>query len=324
MRRALRWPRSQRQGIALFAALALMTLVALLVVGAQVTSSLAQQGLRFADAGELLTSAADYGLNTMLADPAEYGLADLPLGQAHTWVVPFPAGRPVRLDVAATRLRGGVLWLVANASIPGLDSAQRRFNLVARFPAVGTVPPAAVMSRGEVSIGRNVTVSIDVASEADCASPPVADVVVAPGVAIRGAENVRVAEQALAADSGSYYLTGGQAAALDRATNVRHVRGDTVIGGGSFDGILIVDGALTITGPFTASGVVVARGRIDAHAGGLVVVGTLMSFAPTAAGTSAIDLASATVRYSGCAVARALRMAAPLTPVHQRSWAELF
>jgi hypothetical protein len=326
MGRAQRRRQSERQGIALLAALALMALIALLVVGAQSTSSLAQRQSRLAYASVLLTSAADYGLNTVLADPAGYGLAELPLAQARTWAVPFPAEPPVHVDVAATRLRGGLVWLVASASVPGLDSAQRRFNLVVRFPALGGAPLAAIVSRGGVSIGRDVTLSVDLAAEADCASPPVADLVVAPGAVVggAGAAIVRVAEQTLAADSASYYLTGGQVAALEHAGNVRHVRGDTVIGGGAFDGILIVDGTLTIAGPFIASGVIVARGRIDARAGGLVMDGSLMSFAPAAAGTSAIDLASATVRYSACAVARSLRMAGPLRPVRQRSWAELF
>ena len=94
-----------------------------------------------------------------------------------------------------------------------------------------------------------------------------------------GRRTLQVAEQVLAGDSASYYLTGDQAAALEHAGNVRHVHGDTIIGGGSFDGILVVDGALTITGPFVATGVIVARGRIDARAGGLVVTGSLMSFA---------------------------------------------
>lgn len=326
MRRAPRLWRSERQGIALLAALALMALIALLVVGAQSTSSLAQRGARLAYGGALLTSAADYGLNTVLADPAGYGLAELPLGQARTWAVPFPAEPPVHLDVSATRLRGGLIWLVANASLAGLDSAQRRFNLIARFPALGAAPTAAIVSRGGVSIGHDVALSVDVAPEADCASPPVADVIVAPGAATggEGAANVRAAEQTLAGDSASYFLTGGQVAALERGGNVRHVHGDTVIAGGSFDGILIVDGALTIAGPFIASGLIVARGRIDAHSGGLVMAGSLMSFARAVPGMSAIDLASAAVRYSGCAVARSLRMAAPLRPVRQRSWAELF
>jgi hypothetical protein len=326
MESAPSWRQTERRGIALLAALALMALIALLVVGAQATSSLAQRGSRFAYTGSLLTSAADYGLNSILADPETYGLAELPLGQARSWVVPFPAQPPVRLDVSATRLRSGIVWLVANASVSGLDSAQRRFNLVARFPVLGGVPPAAIVSRGGVSVGRDVTLSVDVAPEADCATPPVADLVVAPGAGVGGpgAAIVRVAEQTLAGDSAAYYLTSDQVAALEDAGNVRHVRGDTVIGGGAFDGILIVDGALTIAGPFIASGIIVARGRIDARAGGLVMAGSLMSFATADAGTNAIDLASATVRYSACAVARSLRMAAPLRPVHQRSWAELF
>ena len=313
-----------RRGIALLAALAVMALVALLVVGALASSTLAQRGSRLAHTDALLTSATDFGINTLLADPVGYDLAELPLGRARIVSVPMPGTRGVALEVAATRLRDGVLWFVATASLGGLDQGQRRFNLVARFAPVGPRPVAAVVSRGTVSIGPNVTLSIDTTPEPDCAEPPVADIVVPPGVGTTGTDSATVAHLQIAADSATYYLSGSQLTVLDGAANVRHVRGDTAIVSGSFNGILLVDGSLTIAGPFTANGLIVAAGPIDARAGGFVMSGAVMSFAAPAAGRSAIDLASASIQYSACAVARALRMAVPPRPVHQRSWAELF
>ena len=59
-------------------------------------------------------------------------------------------------------------------------------------------------------------------------------------------------------------------------------------------------------------------------AGGLTVTGALMSFAAPTDGAAAIDLAGATIRYAGCTVARAFRVAFPPRPVRDRSWAELF
>ena len=101
--------------------------------------------------------------------------------------------------------------------------------------------------------------------------------------------------------------------------------GDTTISTGSFDGILMVDGALTIAGPFTMSGLIVARGAIDATAASsLSLVGAVMSFAPRGSGAPAIKFSGVTIRYSRCAVDRALRRALIPRRVVQRSWIELF
>jgi hypothetical protein len=316
----------RRHGIALLAALAVMTLVALLVVGALASSTLAQRSSRLSHTDALLTAAADFALNSVLADARGYGLADLPLGVSRAFVLPFPDDTGVHVDVAVTRLRAGALWLVADASLSGTDQGHRRANLVARFPMVGAPAGSGVVSRGAVSLGRNVAFPSDTASETDCGQPSAADLLLPLAVDVTGggAAAARVAHSAAAADSATYYLTGRQITALAPAANVIHVRGDTTISGGTLDGILIVDGSLTIAGPFVAIGLVIARGRVDARAGGFVLTGALLSFAVPPAGVPAIDISDATVRYSGCAVEHVLRAAIPPRPVHQRSWAELF
>lgn len=319
-------PRQRRRqsGIALLAAMALVGLVGLLVIGALASSTLAQRGASASESEALLATAADFAASAPLADPEQYGLADLPLGRPRTFSAAIPGASAPSAEVTVTRLRNGVVWLVGAAWSHGRDSAERRISIVARFPVAGPVPVAAVVSRGSVNIGRNVALSLDASPEADCADPPVADILIAPGATTTGADSLRVAQMAVAADSAAYHLTVSQVGALDSSLNVQHVRGDTTIAAGSFAGVMLVDGALTITGPFSATGLVIARGRIDARAGGLTVVGGLMSFANPGAGLNAIDLASASVRYSPCAVARAFRAAKPPHPARQRSWAELF
>ena len=133
-----------------------------------------------------------------------------------------------------------------------------------------------------------------------------------------------VATSAAALDSATYYLTARQLALLRDGGRLVHVFGDTTIASGSFDGILIVDGALTIAGPFAATGLIVARGPIDASAGSFALVGALMSFAPKNFGVAAIKFSGVTIRYSQCAVDRALRWAVSPRRVIQRSWVELF
>jgi hypothetical protein len=314
----------RRNGIALLAALAVMTLIALLVVGALASSTLAQRASRLSHTDALLTAASDYALNSVLADPRGYGLADLPFGESRSFDIPIPDDAGVLVDVAATRLRAGIVWLVADASLAGMDQGHRRINVVARFPLVGRLPGAAIVSRGAVSLGPNVALPSDLSGEPDCSQAGGADILLPPGVDASGADGVRVGHDSKAADSATYYLTARQTTALASAVNVVHVRGDTTIAGGTFDGILIVDGSLTVAGPFAVNGLVIAGGRVDARSGGLVITGALLSFAADAAGDAAIKISDATVRYSGCAVERVLRSASPPHPVHQRSWAELF
>jgi hypothetical protein len=313
----------RRAGIALLAALALLTLIALLIVGTVATTSLAQRSARLAQADAVLTSAADFALNSVMSDPATYRLADLPFGVPRTFFIAPPGSHGVSASVSATRLPSNVLWLVAQSTLAGLDQGQRRLNLVARFPSAGPLPSAAIMSRGGVSIGPDVTFLPDTSTEPGCNALPSVDVVLAPGASLTGG-SARFATQQSANDSASYFLSARQLALLGGMPGVVHVRGDTAIAGGSFTGILIVDGALTITGPLTASGLLVAGGAVHATAGGFALTGALLSFAQPADGTPAIQLSGATIRYSACLLGHHFRFALAPRPVAGRSWAELF
>ena len=102
------------------------------------------------------------------------------------------------------------------------------------------------------------------------------------------------------------------------------VHGDTTIAGGTFDGLMIVDGALTITGPFAATGLIVARGPIVTTGGGFALTGAMLSFAKPPSGEYALDLGGASIRFSPCVVARAIRRSVTLRPVRERSWSEFF
>jgi hypothetical protein len=141
---------------------------------------------------------------------------------------------------------------------------------------------------------------------------------------VTGIDTSNVAVSAAALDSATFYLAARQLTALRDGGQLIRVLGDTTISGGSLDGILIVDGALTISGPYTATGVIVARGPIDATRGAFSLTGALMSYAPKDSGVPTIKFSGVTIRYSMCAVDRALRRTLIPRPVVQRSWAELF
>jgi hypothetical protein len=310
-----------RRGIALIAALALMTLLGLLVVGAVGSVVASQRSTELARVDATLDAAADYALGTVLADPRGYALADLPLGRAHSYSIPLVDGGSAA--ASATRLPGGVIWFVAALGAGDPDSARRTVSLVARFPSIGPVAPAAIVARGGVVATDAVTFRVDTASDVDCSErSPFADVIVAPGSSTSLAAGQRAAVSSAAGDSVSYLLTARQVAALDSAPPgpVVHVRGDTTISAGAFDGVLVVDGSVAVIGSFTLTGLLVARGSITAPSG-LAVRGAIMAFESSQA---AVRLTGGVIEYSPCQIARVLRRAVRPAPVRGRAWGELF
>lgn len=299
-----------------------MSLAALLIAGSFASLTLAQRSARGARADALLVAAADYALNTIVASPVAYGLADLPYAHTANFAVSIPGSEPVSATVAATRIAAGTIWLVADASLARGDSARRRVNLIVRFRDIGSLPLAPLEARGNVRLARGIPFSTDGATDPDCARAP-ANVATGPSGAVTSEDSVSSLADPAAADSASFYLTAAQLAALDSAGALQHVRGDTTIASGSFDGIMVVDGTMEITGPWTVHGLVVSRGPIKAASGSIAVTGAMMSFAPPAA-TPAIDLSAGAIVWSPCGVQRALRRALGVRPARQRSWSELF
>ncbi|MFI5229056.1 MAG: hypothetical protein ACHQWU_08305 [Gemmatimonadales bacterium] len=309
-----------RRGIALVATLALMTVLGLLVVGAVGSVVVAQRGTELARAGALLDAAAGEAIGTLLADPVAYAMADLPLGRARAYSMSLIDGGAA--VVSATRLPGGVLWLVAAVGSSGPDSGRRTVNLVARFPSVGPIPTSGLVARGSVVASDGVAFTVDSTSDADCAPPSpasVPDVTVGLGATASLGAGARSLTSGAAADPFEYFLTASQLASLDSVGAVVHVRGDTTIAGGSFDGLLVADGSIVFTGAFALSGLMVARDSIISS-GGLAVRGAAMAFSAA----TAMRLAGATIEYAPCQIARALRRATRPAPVRGRAWAELF
>src|SRR5262249_34500217 len=78
-------PPVNRRGIALPSALALLGLLGLLMAGAVASTTIAQRATRMSLTDGSLSANADYALASALTEPATYGLADLPLGQARSF-----------------------------------------------------------------------------------------------------------------------------------------------------------------------------------------------------------------------------------------------
>lgn len=314
---------ASRRGIALFAALGMIAIVGLLIGATVASTTLAQRSASATHVDARLNAAPDFAIGWLIEQQHATGLADQPLGEPVVF-----SGVPTGTDgfvatVAATRLPGGVLWLVGEATTNAAWLGRRRVNLIARWRQIGRVPPAGIVARGNVRIAAGVVVAANTTGDAECRVPPNSSQIALPtGATVTSPDSLLVSIDSAARDSTLYLLSARQRTALDSFRVVR-VTHDTTLSSGRFDGLVLVDGALVIDGPVTATGLIVARGPIDVRAGNLTVSGAIMSFAAPASGY-AIDIASGSIRYAPCAVARALRRAVPLRPVNARSWSELF
>lgn len=307
-----------RRGVALVAALLLVSFIALLIAGSLSASTIADRATTLAQIDARLMSAADFVIHAPLASPNAFGLAQLPLGVATPLNVASPDG-DVEAHVSATRLPHGVIWLIADVAVPRVDQARRRVNLVASYVNVMPVPTAPIVARGNVRAGANATFSVDMSADADCNAAPSAFAMLAPGAS---ATNIaRSISDARAADSATYGLGASQLAAL-RGAGVVHTLGDTTMSG-TFSGILIVDGNLTLSGPLSASGLVIARGRIDVGTHPFAIRGAVLSFAIPES-QPAMDLGDASIEFAPCIIQEKLWNVSILSAVKYRSWQEMF
>lgn len=317
-----------RSGFALAATLGVLSVLGLMMAGAFAASLRARHSARLAGGEITLSAAADHVVYGALEPSGGTPLADLPLGAATIHDGADPELPDDSARVAVTRLPGNLLWIVADVLPRASNAIERRVALIAHFPVAGAPPNAAIVARGAVALGDAVRLLLDTAHDADCAAPDAPDVVLAPGASLSSSAGIRAETQAAASDSATYLLTARQVALLRNKPGVLVVDGDTTIASGNLEGILIVLGTLTVGGPLSVTGLVVARGGVHGTAPGLSVTGALLAFdAPGSASDSArgaVSLGDATIRYSPCVVARALRRAAPPVPLRHRGWSELF
>jgi hypothetical protein len=297
----------RRRGIALLLALLLLTLLGIQITGAVSTTAVRFRTARGALVDGALDAAAVSAIGAVLRDPLGFGLADLPLGVATTIALPpvaFAGNAPIAARIVVTRFGRGIIWMLAQSQpLPDTTAGERRLGVVLRYPSIGDPPPAVIVARGDVSLDASVIVSADSGGDADCAR------------AVPSAASVQ------RTDSSAFFLTAAQLASLDSSPSVRHVRGDTTVSGGTFDGILVVDGRLTIDGPWSATGLVIVRGAVRSP-GGLSLTGALLSFADGP--QPAVLLSDARLRFSPCTVARALRIAFPPRLSRPRAWGQAF
>jgi hypothetical protein len=105
-----------------------------------------------------------------------------------------------------------------------------------------------------------------------------------------------------------------------------YAEGDMHISSGGFgQGILLVEGDLEIQGGFNFYGVVVVLGRIRIQGTGGHVFGTTLAYGEGDVSTTNATFGNAELRYSSCAIERAM-LNSPLAravPIRHRSWMDI-
>jgi len=97
-------------------------------------------------------------------------------------------------------------------------------------------------------------------------------------------------------------------------------------GNGRGQGILLVEGDLTLNGGFEWDGLIIAKDNIANSGGTAKIFGSIMAGGVTLDNTLTDDqlAGNITVKYSNCALTRALRGSAQVTQAKDRAWAELY
>jgi hypothetical protein len=286
----------KRPGIALVAALSLLALLGLLVAGGVATMTAAQRAARSSLAELPLASAASLAVDEIVHNAPRYALAELPPGKPTRLVLQIDA--PVLASADVTRLPNGVLWIMVDVRMSADTLEHRRVGIIARFPVAFSVPPAPLVFGGSATLDPDVNVAIDSTGEADC--------------------RVTTASASMqTSDSVVLYSTAAQRSAIDSAAGVVRVRGDTVISGGSIDGVMVVDGALSITGPVFITGLVIVNGTL------ISLQGLHLTGAMVVRGTGS-HLSGASISYSPCTVSHVLRRSAPPRMVRGHGWLDVF
>jgi hypothetical protein len=101
---------------------------------------------------------------------------------------------------------------------------------------------------------------------------------------------------------------------------IAYAPGDLLISGGRGQGLLMVDGDLAIQGAFEFTGIVLVRGAVRVQSGSAHITGVMAVAGMTSAPS---DMRAITIRYSRCAVGKALLAAAEPARVIGHSWYEV-
>jgi hypothetical protein len=216
--------------------------------------------------------------------------------------------RPPALDSAAALTARDSVSVQPGALVTGVDA----------LPLGWTCPPAgadvASVSAGDTSYaGLSAADRVSLVAAAQSATPAGASIA-GPAPAL---DHDGKCDLSAPLNWGDPLRTQGADSPCRDYFPVTHALGDLHITGGAGQGILLVDGDLTIDGGFQFFGLVLVRGALVTTGSAAQVVGAVVA--------ARASLAPATViRYSRCALSRALLGAATPVLARAHAWVDMY
>lgn len=349
---------TSRAGFVLPVVLITTLLVAVLAASLQAAVWRATRHARLGFAGERALHASDAAISQQLASWDGRAFASMPIGTRVTTSPVLPTGLLATVTLARTSIDGALIEAIGSSTQNGIPlNTQRRVTrvLTVRNPPLALANPLTLLGHATFS-GPGAVSTIDETppgwttecantDSIDATNPPITDST-ARRSAFDGSWNrwLALAQKSdIAATvtqlapivSGSHCTPGTgdplrDASAVPACTNEWSARAVTAATAtplllstsNRHQGVLMIDGDLNITGDLTVNGLLLVRGAIDASHGRLTVHGAALVRDELGHG-SRFGFATR-VRYSRCALRRALSATGAPAAITSRGWLERF
>ena len=340
--------RRQRKGFVLPLVIVATLLVAALAGAAQFAAWRATRAARQAFNGERALLGADESIAQTVANWNAESFAVSPIGSRSTSRLHTTTGEAV--DVTVTRTAPLIAWVDVSATTQRDGAPTRARRRIGR--ALFAEPPplpltAALVALTPVALRGTTRISgIDIATINDECGPWRDTTSIAAlhnrihhidsTVAITGAPPIATTVDTtrdLAAFNVAWQLIAARAVPRRASANaplpneppwrallVHDTTTIRLAGASQHLGLVAIDGNLVVHGALTIRGLLIVRGSVDATAGQLDIEGAVVIYAPN--GTPSSLGNTSTVRYSQCALRRALAAVSLPDPQPFRIWSE--
>lgn len=345
-----------RKGYVLPLVLLTMLIVALLASGLQAAVWRATRHARLGFAGERALHGADAAVAQQLANWNPREFASMTLGARKSMPFNLAAGLDGVVTLVRTAPDAAIVEAIATSSRNGaLQNATRRVTraVVVRSPALPVERPVTTLGPAIFAAGSSVSAIDEVPPDwlTECAGLPLVSATKPPRRSVTESRTMFDAnwsrwlalasrrDDAIALTlvepivtgtrctpgTGDPFRTAGSVAACVNEWGARAIANANparLAGANRHQGVLMIDGDLEITGDLEVSGLLIVRGAIDASAGRLSVHGAALIRDDLGHG-SRFGIATR-VRYSRCALRRALSAVGAPAAITTRGWLERF
>jgi hypothetical protein len=344
------------RGFILPAALFTMLIVALLAASLQAAVWQASRHARLGFAGERALHAADAAISQQLAHWDARAFASQNIGARESSTLELNAGLHAQLTVVRTAPDAAIIEASATSTQNGAPlNAQRRVTraLVVRAPPLPLTQPLTAFGPLTLATPGNISNTDEIPPDwtTECLGVTPID---APIASIRNGADERALFDAnwnkwIALASAQHDASGVTAVAPIVASGIcvpgtgEPLRGSGSVaecanewsariitnahpahltGSSRHQGVLLIDGDVELTGSLEVDGLLVVRGALDASLGTLTVHGAVLIRDESGHG-SRLGIASR-VRYSRCALRRALSAVGAPAAITTGGWLERF